>query len=201
MRRHTEHHTHGRETTHSPFSYCNNVISKQHRLAPETSKAEPPRGAGAGAGNLIFFFGDRVGGSVAEASFFVCAFGHLASGIWLVVVGVGARNHHFGRFRRGSRGTRSAFFCYRGTQAASSQRWCDLVVRETAQIGAGQGRQCALTLVIRVYVYSSLYSIWKTGGYFNVSAHENKDPRAVLGILSKTAAVTVRQHQGKMSGM
>lgn len=81
----------------------------------------------------------------------------------------------------------------------SSQRWCDLVVRETVQIGAGQG---ALTIgVIRVYVYSSLYSIWKAGGYCNVSAHENKDPRAVLGILSKAAAVTVRQHQGKMSGM
>lgn len=62
----------------------------------------------------------------------------------------------------------------------------------------GQG---ALTVgVIRVYVYSSLYSIWKTGGYFNVSAH-NRDPRAVLGTLSKAAAVTVRQHQGKMSGM
>lgn len=48
----------------------------------------------------------------------------------------------------------------------SRQRWCDLVVRET---GAGQGRagQAALTIgVIRVYVYSSLYSIWETGGYF-----------------------------------
>lgn len=81
----------------------------------------------------------------------------------------------------------------------SSRRWCDPVVRETAQIGAGQ---CALTVgVIRVYVYSSLYSIWKTGGYFNVSAHENNDPRAVLGTLSKAVAVTVRQHQGKLSGM
>ncbi|KAL2292795.1 hypothetical protein FJTKL_07860 [Diaporthe vaccinii] len=39
------------------------------------------------------------------------------------------------------------------------------------------------------------------GGYCNVSAHENKDPRAVLGILSKAATVTVRQHQGRMSGI
>lgn len=111
-----------------PSSYCNSVIS-QHRLAPETDKAELPRGAGAGAGNL---FDERVGSSAAEASFLVC--------IWRVGpglrCGVDTRNHHFGRFKRGPRGTR-AVFCYRGTQAVSSQRWCDLVVRELSKLEQG----------------------------------------------------------------
>lgn len=75
------------------------------------------------------------------------------------------------------------------------------VISSCAKLGQGRSGQAALTIgVIRVYVYSSLYSIWETGGVFYVSAHENKDPRAILGTLSKAAAVTLRQHQGKCPG-